>query len=302
MDTGHVTSADGTVIGFHRLGAGPGLVVLHGQMESARSHLELAEALAGTYTVYLPDRRGRGLSGPYGPHHVADREAEDLEALLAHTGASRVFAVSVGALVALHTAARHRAGSTGSPKGHPGGLRTAGAGLIRELVLYEPALFVDGPAPTAWLERYERELAAGRDAAALITAMKAARLGPAIFDLMPRRLLDALSARMLAAQDRKAGDGDVTMRMLAPTLRHETRVVAELARSQAAYGAVGARTLLLGGSRSPAYFKAALDALERVVPGAARVELAGVGHSGSGNADTGGRPERVAAELRRFFG
>ena len=55
-----ITSPDGTTIGYRRLGTGPGLVILHGAMESSQSHLQLAEALAGDLTVYLPDRRGRG--------------------------------------------------------------------------------------------------------------------------------------------------------------------------------------------------------------------------------------------------
>ena len=63
--TGSIVSKDGTTIGYRQLGRGPGLIVLHGAMESARSHMQFAEALAPSFTVYLPDRRGRGLSGPY---------------------------------------------------------------------------------------------------------------------------------------------------------------------------------------------------------------------------------------------
>ena len=66
---GSVTSKDGTTIGYRQLGQGPGLVVLHGAMESAQSHTQLAVALASSFTVYLPDRRGRGLSGPFGKDH-----------------------------------------------------------------------------------------------------------------------------------------------------------------------------------------------------------------------------------------
>ena len=54
-------------IGYLRLGQGPAVVLLHGSMESARSHTRLALALADAFTVYLPDRRGRGMSGPYRP-------------------------------------------------------------------------------------------------------------------------------------------------------------------------------------------------------------------------------------------
>ena len=67
MTTGAVTSADGTEIGYLRLGRGPAVVVLHGSNESAASHTQLAQALASEFTVYLPDRRGRGLSGPHRP-------------------------------------------------------------------------------------------------------------------------------------------------------------------------------------------------------------------------------------------
>jgi len=279
--TGYVTSADGTAIGYHRLGGGPGLVVLHGQMESAQSHRQLAEALAGTFTVYLPDRRGRGLSGPYGADHSVEREVEDLAAVLAASGAERVFGVSVGALVLLRAAITLPA--------------------IRQAAVYEPPLFVDGPAPTAWLDRFDRELAAGRVADALVTAMLAAKMGPPVFGVLPRGLLAFLSGRMMAAQDAKAAEGDVTMRMLAPTLSQEGRLVARLARTQEELRAVRADTLLMGGGKSPAYFKAALDALERIVPNARRVEFAGLGHGGSGNTDQRGKPDRVAAELRGFF-
>ncbi|HEX6555188.1 MAG TPA: hypothetical protein VF026_20660 [Ktedonobacteraceae bacterium] len=64
---------------------------------------------------------------------------------------------------------------------------------------------------------------------------------------------------------------------------------------------VRAQVLLLGGSQSPAYLKTGLDALEKVLPHARRVEFPGVGHGGSGNSDRGGKPELVAQVLRSFF-
>jgi pimeloyl-ACP methyl ester carboxylesterase len=50
------------------------VVLLHGAMESAQSHMQLAEALADTFTVYVPDRRGRGLSGPYGKDYSIQKD------------------------------------------------------------------------------------------------------------------------------------------------------------------------------------------------------------------------------------
>ena len=67
MESSTVVSADGTEISFRRIGAGPPLLVLHGAMQSALSQRALATALAGRFPVVLPDRRGRGASGPFGP-------------------------------------------------------------------------------------------------------------------------------------------------------------------------------------------------------------------------------------------
>jgi hypothetical protein len=44
--------------------------------------------------------------------------------------------------------------------------------MITRLALYEPPLEFDGITQTAWLPRYERELAAGQSAAALVTIIK----------------------------------------------------------------------------------------------------------------------------------
>ncbi len=66
IKTDSVVSVDGTMIGYRMIGSGPGLVIVHGGMRASQHYLPLAEALAGTYTVYIPDRRGRGMSGPAG--------------------------------------------------------------------------------------------------------------------------------------------------------------------------------------------------------------------------------------------
>jgi len=76
MTTGSVVSTDGTRIGILRLGRGPAVVLLHGSNEWARSHTQLALARADTFTVYLPDRRGRGMSGPHRPDHSIRTEVE----------------------------------------------------------------------------------------------------------------------------------------------------------------------------------------------------------------------------------
>jgi pimeloyl-ACP methyl ester carboxylesterase len=279
--TGSVVSRDGTTIGYRQLGRGPGLVILHGAMESAKSHLHLAQELAATFTVYLPDRRGRGLSGRYALDPVSQTEVEDLEALLTKTGAPYLFGVSSGAIIGLRAALSLPA--------------------IQKAALFEPPFMFNGTAPTTMFTRLDREIAEGRIASALITGMKAAQLGPPLLDHMPRWLLERLTEMMMANEEKKAGPDEVTMRMLAPTLQYDFQLVIEMAGALASFRAIRAGVLLLGGSKSPAYLKAALDSLQKLLPGARRVEFPGLGHEASGNADRRGRPERVAQELRRFF-
>ncbi|MBB6670387.1 alpha/beta fold hydrolase [Cohnella nanjingensis] len=76
--TGFATSKDGTTIGYRQLGQGPGLVIVHGSMQAAQNFMGLAAALSNEFTVYIPDRRGRGLSGPMGEHYSIQKECEDI--------------------------------------------------------------------------------------------------------------------------------------------------------------------------------------------------------------------------------
>lgn len=279
-----VTSRDGTTIGYRQLGHGPGMVMLHGAMESAQSHMQLAEALADAFTVYLPDRRGRGLSGPYGTDYNIQTEVEDLDALLTKTGTHNVFGVSAGGLICLQAALT---------------LPT-----IRKAALYEPALIVNGSISTAFLPRYDREMAQGKVAAALVTGMLGAQMGPAMLNAMPRWLLKAFTTMGMKSEDKKAKAGDVTMRKLAPTLHYDFQLVAEMADTLERFRAVQVPVLLLGGSKSPAYLKTALDALEKVLPHVQRIEFPGLDHGGSSDisaTNRGGQPERVAQDLRQFF-
>ena len=279
--TGSVTSLDGTTIGYRRVGHGPGLVMLHGSMESSSSHLQLAQELADLATVYLPDRRGRGVSGPYRPDDGLAEEVQDVQALIAATGARHLFGVSSGGAICLQTA-----------------LTTPG---VDKVAVFEPAMIVDGSISTEPFARFDRETAEGKVSAALVTGMLAAQMGPAVFRFVPRPVLEKLTAMAMNSEDKKASAGDVTMRMLAPNLHYDFRIVAETEGKLGDYAGVTARVLLLGGSKSPAYLKTALDALEKVLPHSERHEFAGLDHGASGNADRRGKPALVAAELRTFL-
>jgi pimeloyl-ACP methyl ester carboxylesterase len=185
--TGTVRSADDTVIGFYRMGQGPAVILLHGAGQTGENLRSLADGLAGAFTVYVPDRRGRGRSGPYGQFPGLRTEIEDLSALLDATGARCVFGLSAGAVIAIEAALTR-------PQ-------------IARLALYEPPLSFNGVQHASWVSRYERELQAGKLGPALITVMKgtadrtAFRYVPAIAErpVRPYRCTDLCTDRLRRA-------------------------------------------------------------------------------------------------------
>jgi pimeloyl-ACP methyl ester carboxylesterase len=274
--TGSVESADGTDIGYRELGSGPSIIVVHGGMQAAQSFMGLGRALAPDYTVCLPDRRGRGASGPHGAEFGIGREVEDMQALVAATGATRIFGLSSGALVSLRTAFATPA--------------------LTRVALYEPPLSVNGSVPIDWSARLERELAAGKIIPALITALRGTQTGPG-FTRIPRFLLTPALTLGLRAQQ-SAADGDIPIPDLVPTMPFDLKLVRDMADTVTDYAAITARVLLLGGSKSPAYLHTALDALSSVLPNASRITFPDLDHSGP---DDNGNPARVAAALREFY-
>jgi pimeloyl-ACP methyl ester carboxylesterase len=273
-------STDGTKVGYRQVGNGPGLVVVHGSMSSGLNHTQLAEALADSFTVYLMDRRGRGLTGPYRGDHTVGADVDDVLAVLAKTGAELAFGVSVGAIVCLEAA-------------------LSGANF-RQLAIYEPPLFEGGDEARQMTARMDKELAGGNVAAALTTAMQGARMGPGFLNAMPHALATRLTALMIRATSRKPSPY-LSFAELAPTLPVEGLVIAAASDDIDRYGAIRIPVLLLSGSRSSAFLRGGVARLSRVLPSSRSVELRGGDHSSSWNADLRGKPELVAAELRSFF-
>jgi pimeloyl-ACP methyl ester carboxylesterase len=174
FSTGQVISLDGTPIGYRQTGHGPGLVIMHGSMRASQHYLHLAEALAGAYTVYIPDRRGRGLSGPPGDDYGIKKELEDLSALQQKTSAHLLFGHSAGGFFALKAALELP---------------------IKKLVLYEPAVSINGSLPLDWLPSFEQALAMNDSAAAMVIFFKGLRLN--WMSRLPAWVLDAFSRLML---------------------------------------------------------------------------------------------------------
>jgi pimeloyl-ACP methyl ester carboxylesterase len=272
-------SRDGTTISYRQVGSGPGLILVHGGMQSSQSFTKLAAALSDIFTVYVPDRRGRGLSGPHGDHYGIEKEVEDVAALIAETDAQNVFGLSSGALIALEAALILPS--------------------IRKIALYEPPVAIAGApsSPMAWTPRYERELARGDLAAAMVTVIKGVG-DRSLFESLPRFILVPLMRLAIRSSAKNAEAETTSLEVLVPTVHFDICLAAEIADTIEKFKAIRPEVLLMGGTKSVACLPIALDALSGILPNARRVSLSGLGHLA---ADDTGDPERVADELRAFF-
>ncbi len=266
--SGRVTSEDGTTITFLEYGAGPGLVIIPGNNRRAHHYAALAGLLADSYRVTVIDRRGRGQSGPQGPDYRIDREAEDVQAVMAARGATWLFGHSYGGLIGLHAAL----------------LQPPAA-----LAVYDPGVSLDGSFPAGWLPRFTRLLDEGRHTAAMTTFLHETRLTP--LGNAPKLVFRALAFMLL-----RGSDGPDTRAMM-PTTPGEVGEVVRLDSDGSRYAAITCPTLLLGGGAAPAYLRNVLPRLAQIIPDARYDIIDGLDH----NAPDLNAPEAVAGRLAAFM-
>ena len=262
IQTGVVTSADGTVIVFDRSGAGPAVILVPGAlMDRADPVMSgVAAGLSRWFTVFSYDRRGRGDSGDTLPYAV-ERETEDLAALIAAAGGSAaVFGGSSGAALALRAAVRNPA--------------------ISRLALWEPPYHVDGSAP-----RLPHDFAAQLDG--LVTAGRPA-------DAFELFMVKAVQATPEAVAGMRAQPFWPAMEAAARTLAYEALVMGpDNALPAALLARITQPTLVLNGGDSPAWMGSAGKAVAEAVPGAVHRVLEAQAHNAA--------PRAIVPELLEFF-
>lgn len=278
---GSVISKDGTTIGYRQLGSGPGLILVHGGINASQHMMKLGAALADTFTIYIPDRRGRGMSGPLGRNYSIIKEDEDLDALLQKTGAHFIFGTADGALFALHAAISLPA--------------------IQKVVSYEPVLLFGQPGQKEFegtIDRYNRDIASGNLARTMVGLTKAEHADTGKIKAMPDFLLEILFKLVLSSDARKVKDGELSYRELLPTLGPELQVVRSTNGTIEDYRAISAEVLLLVGGKSNAFLKSTSIALSKMLPHAHLVEIQDLAH---GAAQDYGKPDSIEHEIRRFL-
>ena len=275
--TDHVVSRDGTSIGYLRQGTGPGIVLVQGAMADVHAYRELALALSSSFTVITAERRGRGISPrPYTADHTIARDVEDLDAVMTATGATKLFGLSSGAVIALEA--------------------TRTLPEVKQLAFYEPPFYRDG-IDRDGIRRLNAEIERGQSAAALIDALIIAGTAPALIARAPRLVARALGRVVLAIQSRQPGPAS-SLRDLLPSVRYDFHDVAERDGRIEEHASIDCPVLLLSGTASPAFLRTAIRDLAGIIPHARHVEFVGLGHDGPRN---GGGTEEISAALNTFF-
>lgn len=257
-----VTSKDGTVIAYEKVGTGPALVLVDGALcyRDFGPCRSLANHLADRFTVYFYDRRGRGESGNVQPYS-AQKEYQDLEAVIGAAGGDAyVTGFSSGAALALQAAAS--------------GVK------MRKLAVYEAPYVglnkVNGK-DVDYLTRLTELIAKGDNGGAVGFFMVKMVGGPAFLPLM-MRLMPKVWKQLKAA---------------APTLRYDTTILGDFTVPTATLATITVPTLVMGGSKAKPNMAAAVQGVAAAIPGSVHKTLAGQTHQVADAA--------IAPELIAFF-
>lgn len=278
---GSVTSKDGTIIGYRQMGSGPGIIIMHGGISSSQYYMKFGTALSDEFTVYIPDRRGRGLSGPFGDNYGLPREVEDLEALLKKTGAHYIFGASSGGLISLET-------SITSPE-------------IHKIATYEPVVYADKSEMDKFntsVQHFDKELSEGKKVTAMVDIAKSEGHPTGAFYKLPDFIMKIFFKLILIQDERSVKAEDITIEELMPTLKFDVQLVNETKGKLDNFKNVQAEVLLMGGSKISLLIKYSQETLEKLLRQVKRIELQGLDHD---SAQDYGKPEIIAQEIKSFY-
>jgi pimeloyl-ACP methyl ester carboxylesterase len=241
---GSVTSADGTVIAFDKLGTGAPLILVTGAFNTRATTAPLAAALQDRFTILNYDRRGRGESGDTMPYTV-DREIEDIDALIREAGGSAaVFGYSSGGNLTLKAAASGLA--------------------ITKLALYDTPFAVDDTVPRLAADLPDR----------LAELIAIGKRGDAVelYQTEAVRIPEEVVAQLRNAPFRPA------LEAIAHTLVYDATVIGDLSLPSELVASITAPTLVIDGENSPSIMHSAAEALCNALPDGRRRTLPGQTH------------------------
>ena len=236
----------------------------------ASDYAAFSSALAEHFTVYIIERRGRGLSSPQGDDYSILKERGDVLALLQKTGASLLVGHSFGGLVALEVA-RHNPSLT-------------------KVAVYEPGVSIDGSIPMGWMPGYEKKLAEKKYLYAFVEFSLG--VGPERARNTPPWLMKLLLPLFLSSHERK-----LMLGLLSENLR-EHQEVARLDSSYENYREIAADVLLMyGGKSNTTWVNLAMERLAVVLPRSETKQFPKLDHFGIDKK----APREVARAVSTYF-
>ncbi len=278
-----VLSRDGTPIAYQRSGSGEPLVLVHGTGGTLQRWAPVLPLLERHFSVYAMDRRGRGESGDGASPYCAQREFEDVAAVVDAIGTT---VDRIGTTVDAIGTTADRIGRGVHLFGHSyGAVCALEASLLTDridrLILYEPPIPLPGAREEddGVLKKMQDLLAAGERAAVLATFMrKMVRMSSR--DIRLSKSMAAWPNRMAAAH----------------TIPREILALREYTFDPLRFRAASVPTLLLLGGESPDHFRQALLLLESALPKSKTVVLPGEQHVAMETA-----PELLAEAISAFL-
>jgi pimeloyl-ACP methyl ester carboxylesterase len=256
-----VRSRDGTPIAYQRAGEGPPLVLVHGTSADHSRWTPVLPTFEEHFSVYAIDRRGRGGSGDSDDYSI-EREFEDVAAVVDSIEEPvSLLGHSMGAVCALEAALLTR--------------------NVRKLVLYEPGMNVTGEDiyPAGFIDRLDALLEAG-DRDGVIEALMREVVGMSPEEVEYLHSLPAWHERVKAAH----------------TVPRELHTDEDYRFVPERFEGLNTPTLLLEGSESSAFLKAANQAVDEALPNCRIVVMPGQGHAAM---DTG--TDLFTTEVIRFL-
>lgn len=258
-----VTSKDGTPIAYARSGSGPPLALVYGNSDVSKfwDLADVRRTIAERFTVYIVERRGKGESGDH-KAYALEREVEDVVAVIE----------SIDEPVTL--------------LGHSGGaIYSLEAALLTDnlshLILYEPPIQVG-----------YFTLDIGNELDQIKSLVDDGELEQAL-------LLFLCDIAQLSDEEMNTFRSDPIWRdmvMAATTLYRELKAIGEYEFHPIRFAKMDTPSLLLTGSESPPFFRAATEAVNKALPDSRITVFEGQGHAAMLTAT-----ERFIEEVVRFI-
>jgi pimeloyl-ACP methyl ester carboxylesterase len=256
------TSPDGAEIGCVVEGAGPPLLMIHGTGDTHGGWRRARPFLSSHFTLYMMDRRGRGVSGDREAYSLK-REFEDVAAVVdAIPQPVNLFAHSFGAMCALEGAKRTH--------------------NLRKLCCYEPSMnrSLSDPKREATIDEMRRLIADGdRDGVVAIHLRNIINASEETIEKQ-RAIPDAWAARL----------------KMAHTMPRELHALRTHPFEPPRYADIGVPVRFLLGGKSEGRGPENARRLVEAIPNSELVLLEGQGHFGYITA-----PELFAQKLIEFF-